>query len=66
MVIPPEVPSVYRIVFSYPGFLFVYGVEYCSFNACKELWWSFDGNCIEYVDGFWENVYFYYVNPTYP
>jgi hypothetical protein len=66
MVIPPEVPSVYRIVFSYLGFLFVYGVEYCSFKVCKVLWWNFDGNCNEYVDGFWENVCFYYVNPTYP
>jgi hypothetical protein len=27
--------------------------ENCSFYLCEELIWSFDGECIEYVDRFW-------------
>ncbi|ERE67088.1 Calycin-like containing protein [Cricetulus griseus] len=28
-------------------------VEYCSFKVYEELFWDFDGNCIESVDYFW-------------
>ena len=31
-------------------FFFNYEIEYCSFKICKELLWSFKGNCVESVD----------------
>ena len=27
-----------------------YKVEKCPFKFCEELYWNFDGDCIEYVD----------------
>ena len=40
--------------FGYPVFfVFPYEVENCSFKVFKELWWNFDGDCIESVDCFW-------------
>jgi hypothetical protein len=43
-------------------FVFPYEVEYCSFNVCKELYWNFDGNCIEFVNWCWQDGHFSYVN----
>ena len=46
MVIPPDVLLLSRIVLA---ILFLFSspceVEYCPFNACKELCWNFDVDC---------------------
>ena len=47
-------------------FLFLYEVENCSFKVCKELCWNFDGDCIESVDCFWQDIHFYYIDPANP
>jgi hypothetical protein len=63
-VIPPEVLLVFRIVLAilffclfvfclvWFGFSFPYEVENCSFKFCNELYWNFDGDCIESVNCF--------------
>jgi hypothetical protein len=47
-------------------YVFPYEAENCPFNFCEESCWNFDEDCIEYVDCFWQNVHFYYINPTDP
>ena len=32
----------------------------------EELSWIFDGDCSEFVDCFWQNGHFYYINPANP
>jgi hypothetical protein len=69
MVIPPEVfcfcfcffVSVVVVVvvvvqdgFGYPRFfVFLFEVDNCSFKVYKNLFWNFNGDCIEAVDCFW-------------
>jgi len=36
------------------------------FSIYEELSWNFDGDCIEFVDCFWQNGHFYYINPANP
>ena len=53
MVMPPEVPLLYRIVLAILGFLFFpYEVEYCTFEVCEELCWDFGDDFILLVDCF--------------
>ena len=33
--------------------------ESCSFYTYEELIWDFDGNCIEFIDCFWQDGQFY-------
>ena len=47
----PEVPLLYRIVLAILGFFFL-PYKYCSFEVCEEIFWDFDGHCIESVDCF--------------
>ena len=47
-------------------FIFPYEVDYCSFKVCEELCWDFDGDCIEFIDCFWQDCNICYVDPTYP
>lgn len=40
--------------FSYPWLLvFPYQVECCPVKICKELYWDFNGNCIQSAEFFW-------------
>jgi hypothetical protein len=53
MVTFPEVLLLYRIVFSYSGFIVCpREIENCSFHVTEELCWNFDENSIESVDCF--------------
>ena len=51
---PPAVLLFFRIALAILGFLFfsVWSWEF-SFQGCKELFWAFDGDCIESVGCFW-------------
>jgi hypothetical protein len=51
--------------FHYPVF-FVMPNEFsnCSFKLHEELNWSFDGDCTESADCFWQDGHFYYINPA--
>jgi len=40
--------------------------ENCFFCVFEELFWDFDGDCIESVDCFWQDGQFYYVNSANP
>ena len=63
MMIPPEVLLLLRIVFHYPGFFVIPDeFENCSFSFCEELSWKFDGDCIDSIDCFWQDV-LSYINP---
>jgi hypothetical protein len=66
MVILPEVLCVENS-FCYPGF-FVIPDEFAnySFLLYEGLIWNFDGDCIEYVDCFWQDGHFYYIDPANP
>ena len=67
MVILPEVLLLLRIVFT-TLVLFVIPDEFanCPFYLSEELSWDFDGDCIEYVDCFWQDSHFDYINPANP
>jgi hypothetical protein len=56
-----------EIVFAILGF-FVIPDEFsnCPFSLSEELSWNFDGDCIEFVDCFWQDSHFYYINPANP
>jgi hypothetical protein len=38
----------------------------CHFLLSEELSWNFDGDYIKYVDCFWQDSHFYYINPANP
>jgi hypothetical protein len=54
------------MVFTMLGFVIPDEFENCSFYLCEELNWNFDRDCIESVDGFWQDGHFYYVKPADP
>jgi hypothetical protein len=53
--------------FCYPWF-FVTPDEFadCPFKFVEELSWNFDGDCIEFVDCFWQDSHFYYIDLANP
>jgi hypothetical protein len=62
-VILAEVLLFLRIAFVFLGFFVIPDeVQKCTFYLCEELSWDFDDDCIESVDCFRQNGYFYYVN----
>lgn len=66
MVIHLEDLLLFRIILTILDFfVFPYEVEYCPVKVHKELWRNFY-DCIESVDWFWQDGYFYYVNSTNP
>jgi hypothetical protein len=66
MVIPPEVLLLLRIVFAILGFLLFQMNLQIALSNSEKLSWDFDGDCIESVDCFQQDVHFDYINPANP
>ena len=64
--IPPGVLLLLRIVFAILGFLLFQMNLEIALSNCEELNWTFDGDCIESVDCFWQDSHFYYIDPAHP
>jgi hypothetical protein len=53
--------------FCYPRFFLIPDeLANCPFYLGEELSWNFDGDCIEFVDCFWQDSHFYYIYPANP
>ena len=55
-----------ELFFFFFFFFFCYYRWICNlvFLNDEELSWNFDGDYIEFVDCFWQDVHFYYINPA--
>ena len=66
MVIPPEVLLSLRRVFAILGFLLFQMNLQIALSKSEELFWNFEGDCIESVGCFRQDSNFYYINPANP
>lgn len=46
--------------------VFSYEAENWCLKVSKKLCWNFNEDCIDSVDGIWQDGHFYYINPTNP
>lgn len=64
MVVPPKFFVVQECP-GYPEFL-CFHMKFKIFFSFCELHWDFNGDCVESVGCFWQDGYFYSINPTGP